>query len=382
MLRRLTLGFAGVLTAAIAIAACSSPNATQTISVGPNFTAQTLYAANVTQNAVNIYTPFPKSTAGPQYQIGGGSTGLAGPQYLAFDANSNLFVTNWLSSTSAGTLIEFKALATGDVLPFQTYSLGNVRPRGIADTLYTFSGATTATNILAVGVTNPAGTTGYVSLVQFYEAEALTTPYQTIGGPSTGLNVPSGIAFDSKNNLYVSNLQGQSVEVFTLPTPSPTPTPTASPSSSPTASPTPTPTPVGATPTPSTTSTPLALTPIATISGAASEIGQPVGLAVDSNANIYVADQASTACPKACPAILIFAAGSNGDVAPKVIAGSNTLLAAPTDVKVDTSGNIYVADTAGGSGVVYIFAVGSTGNVAPAATLKSPGAIVGLGLAP
>ena len=149
MLRRLTLGFAGVVTAAIAIAACSSSDATQSISVGPNFTSQTLYAADVTQNAVNIYTPNPKTTAGPQYQIGGGSTSLAGPQYLTFDSASNLWVTNWLSSVTSGEVLEFKAEATGNVIPYQTFSPGNVRPRGIADVLYTFSGPTTTADVLA-----------------------------------------------------------------------------------------------------------------------------------------------------------------------------------------------------------------------------------------
>ena len=86
MLRRLAFGFAGVVTAAIAIAACSSSDATQTISVGPNFAPQTLYAADVSQNAVNIY-PSPRATGGPQYQIGGGNTTMAGPQYLAFDSS-------------------------------------------------------------------------------------------------------------------------------------------------------------------------------------------------------------------------------------------------------------------------------------------------------
>ncbi len=196
MLRRLTLGFAGVITAAIAIAACSSSDATKTISVGPNFTSQTLYAANVTQNAVSIYTPDPKTTAGPLYQIGGNNTRLSGPQYLAFDSASNLWVTNWLASTSTGLLLEFKSQATGNVLPFQTLPLGNIRPRGIASTQYSFSGATAASTILAIGVVDPSQATAFSSGVKFYQTSLLTTAYQTLAGPATGLDVPSGVAFD------------------------------------------------------------------------------------------------------------------------------------------------------------------------------------------
>lgn len=390
MLRRLTLGFAGVITAAIAIAACSSPNATQTISVGPNFPSQTLYAADVTQNAVNIYatgSPIPKSTGGPLYQIGGGSTGMAGPQYLAFDSMGNLWVTNWLSSVSAGEILEFKALATGNVIPYQTFALGGVRPRGIADTLYTFSGTTTSTDVLAMAVVDPSQSAGFNSGVQFYTAALLTTAYQTIAGPATGLNVPSGVAFDTQKpnaNLYVANLQGASVEVFAIPSASPVPSPTATP----TASPTPSPTPTGATATPiptvAPTPTPLNIAPVATISGGASGIGQPTGLALDLSGNIYVADQASTVCTPSCPAILIFPPMTNGAIAlpPKSISGTNTGLTAPTDVKVDKSGNIYVADEKAGVGVVYIFAAGATGNVAPAATLNATGALIGLALTP
>jgi len=141
MLRRLTLGFAGVVT-----------------------------AADVTQNAVNIYTPNPKTTAGPQYQIGGGSTSLAGPQYLTFDSASNLWVTNWLSSVTSGEVLEFKAEATGNVIPYQTFSTGNVRPRGIADVLYTFSGTTTTADVLAVAVVDPSQSAGFNSGVQFFTA--------------------------------------------------------------------------------------------------------------------------------------------------------------------------------------------------------------------
>lgn len=383
MLRRLTLGFAGVITAAIAIAACSSSDATQSISVGPTFTTQTLYAADVSQNAVNIYTPSPKSTNGPLYQIGGGNTTLAGPQYIAFDPSSNLWVTNYLASTTEGLLLEFKAQATGNVLPFQTYSLGNIRPRGIASTAYTFANDATATNILAVGIVDPSQSANYTSGIEFYESAAISTPYQVIAGPATGLNVPSGVAFDSKANLYVTNLQAPSVEVFALPTLSPSPSPSAS--ASPTTTPSPTPTPVGSTPTPSASATPYDLAPIATISGTITELGQPTGIALDTAGNIYVSDQASGACgaTKKCPAVLIFPAGSSGGVAPAAIAGSNTLLAAPTDVKVDKNGDIYVADTAGGTGVVYEYAATTKGgNVAPIATLKSPGSIIGLALTP
>jgi hypothetical protein len=386
MLRRLPLGFAGVVIAAIAIAACSSSDATQTISVGPNFPAPTLYVANVTQNAIGIYTPVPRSTGGPAYVIAGSNTTLQspnqGPQYLAFDSTSNLWVTTWGASTTSGALVEFEALATGNVIPYQTFSLGTERPRGIVAFSYTFSGATTATPVLAIAEVNPNAAAGFSSGLAFFERATLTGAYETLAGPNTGLNVPSGVAFATPDNIYVTNLQGASVEEFALPTPTPSPSPTASP----TATPSPTAKPSGATatpsPTPSPTASPLNIAPIATISGAASGIGAPTGIALDSSGNIYVSDQASTLCSPKCPAILIFPPGSNGAVAPKAIDGSNTLLVSPTDVKVDKNNNIYVADEVSGAGVIYVYPAGSAGNVAPTYTLKSPGAVIGLGLIP
>ena len=386
MLRRLSLGFTGVIAAATMIAACSSSTVSNPISVGPNFASQTLYASNSTQNGVSIYPSGTKTGSGPQYQIGGSFTTLAGPQYLTFDSFGNLFTTNWTPATGAASILEFKATATGNVYPYQTYNFTTTQPRGIADFMTDLEGATTTSDALVVTVTNAAQTLSFVSQLQFFSSESLTTPYQTVSGPATGLNVPIGVAVDSKQNIYVANNQGKSVEEFNIPTPSPTPSPTATP----TASPTPTPTPSGATPsptpTPVPTATPMNIAPIATISGATSGLGTPTGLALDGSLNIYVADQASTVCQPAlahCAAILIFPPGANGNVAPKSIAGSNTLLFAPTDVKVDKSGNIYVADsTAAGASVIYIYANGATGNVAPTATFTSPGAAIGLGLSP
>jgi DNA-binding beta-propeller fold protein YncE len=87
--------------------------------------------------------------------------------------------------------------------------------------------------------------------------------------------------------------------------------------------------------------------------------------------------------PAACPAVLEFAPGSGAGSSPSaIIEGTNTLLVAPTDVKVDSSGNIYVADTAAGAGVIYVFSAGSNGNVAPVETIKSPGSLSGIGLVP
>lgn len=381
MFRRFAQSFAGLVTV-VFVAACASGNAGgggTVLSIGPTFAPMSVYASNTSQNAISIYAAGTTS-GGPTNQIGGSSTQLNGPQYLAFDSTSNLFVTSFSNSTVAGQIVEIKALATGNVLPFNQLALGKSHPRGIADYTVTPAATSSPTDYLAVGVVDPTQPLTFSSQLQIYLAGGLNFgAVQTLAGPNTGLNVPSGVAVDGKQNYYVTNLQGGSVTVYSIPTPSPTPSPTATPAPTPT----PTATPAGATPSPtptvSPTPTPMNIAPVATISGVASGIGQPTGIALDASGNIYVSDQKSTIC--SCPAILVFPAGSNGAIAPKVLSGSSTLLVAPTDVKVDSNGKIYVGDTtAAGAGVVYVFAAGATGNTAPSATLTSPGSVTGLAI--
>lgn len=383
MLRRLTLGFAAV-TAAVAIVACSS-NDTKPISVGPNFPSTSLYASNASQNGISIYPPGAASGSGPVNQIGGASTGLNGPQYLTFDSSSNLWTTNYANGT--GSIVEIKALATGNVLPLVNSAAIGVtitRPRGIAFGSQPLGTGTLA--FLAVGNVNPAAG-GFANQLLFFTPGFFGAPYQTIAGSLTNLNVPSGVAADTGGHVYVANLQGASVAQFAIPTPSPTPVPTATPTTTPTPAPTPTATGTASpTPTPAPTATPLNIAPSLYVTGAATGIGQPTGIALDSSANMYVSDQKTTfaGCSGSSGAVLVFAPSANGNVAPiRAICGTSTKLFAPTDVKVDSTGQIYVADsTAAGSGVIYVFAAGANGNVAPTSTFTSPGAVIGIGLTP
>jgi hypothetical protein len=238
---------------------------------------------------------------------------------------------------------------------------------------------------MVISTVDPSYT--YPSSVQLYDY-GTTTAYQSIAGPNTKLNVPGGIAIDSSDNIYVANVQGKTVEKFMLPTPSPTPKPTPTPSGSPTPTPKPTPTPT-ASPTPSASPTPYDLTPEFTIGGGATGIVTPTSVAVDGQGRIYVSDQGSPGAPCSGAkgaAILIFPSNVKGAYAgppTRTIRGCATKLVAPTDVKIDTNGKIYVADsTASGGGVIYVFAANANGDVKPQISYTSPGAVTGLGLVP
>ncbi|GAC1421835.1 MAG: hypothetical protein NVSMB64_30500 [Candidatus Velthaea sp.] len=103
--------------------------------------------------------------------------------------------------------------------------------------------------------------------------------------------------------------------------------------------------------------------PTRKISGAATQLVSPAGIAHDSACNLYVVDQATNAIYK-------YAAGATGNVAPMaVIKGSATTINGAIDIAVDASGYVYVAN--GNAYDVLVFAPGANGNVAPARTLDT-----------
>lgn len=396
MLRRLTLGLFTVACAA-AVVACSSGNTTVPSSggqpgVGPNFTSNTIYVTNTTQNAVSIYTPSPGPSATPQFLIGGSNTTLNGPQYLAFDSSKRLYVTNFAAATKAASILIFQTYATGAVLPFGTLTLGTgVQPHGMA-MLPNSAGS-------VVAFTAPGGF--FPNFVNIYGAfSGGTLPLEnTIAGSNTKLNNPVGVGVDSKSNIYTANSGNGTITVYPAPTPSPTPS--GSPSPTPTPTPTPTATPTGsaspsASPSPTPTPSSLNISPNATITcvpagGVPSScMTRPTGLTVDGSGNVYVTDPDSGVTP----AVYVFGAAQVACGAPpctlgltpsRFIAGSNTKLVNPTDVAVDSAGTIYVVDAGTGpnTSMLLIFAPTANGNVAPSTAIAlPPGSATGLALSP
>ncbi len=125
--------------------------------------------------------------------------------------------------------------------------------------------------------------------------------------------------------------------------------------------------------------------PMARISGPKTRLSYSQALALDSQGYIYVSNQSQDEKPDT---ITVYSPGSNGNVAPaRVISGPASLLSAPEGVAVDSSGRLFVSSSAAGapqspSAAVLIFAPGSSGNVAPFASIDcdcakihTPGAI-------
>lgn len=331
MLRRFLLTIVGALSIG-GLAACGSTN-NQTISIGPNFAPGSLYVTNSNINSISIFAPNAANGASPVNGIGGSTTGLTNPQYIAFDASKHAYVTNYNTGTSTGSITAYASQATGSVLPLAVIS-------GATTTLGQARGITVDApgNIYVANVAFPPSLASSI-LVFSAGTSGDVAPARSINGALTLLAFPAGIAIDRSGNVYVANSASATIEEF------------------------------------SSTATGN-VAPTKTIAGSLTGLAVPTGLTLDVSGNIYVTDVGP-----ANASIVEFAASSTGNAAPmKVIAGSSTTLNNPSDIKLDAAGNIYVTNT--GTGKVLVFSNSASGNVAPTAVLNGAGNVVGLALSP
>jgi DNA-binding beta-propeller fold protein YncE len=230
----------------------------------------------------------------------------------------NIYVTQ--ADSAGGSVLIFPVTATGNVAPSAIISGVNTRLDDPHRTAFDASG-----NIYV--------TSAYNSSVFIFPSSANgnVVPSTTISGVPTGLDYPNGIALDANGNIYVTNFGNftpPSVTVYA-----------AGASGNATAT--------------------------AIISGAATGLGNPHGVAVDANGNIYVANRGNSS-------VTVYAAGTNGNMAPSAtISGAATGLSNPHGLALDANGNIYVANSSGGegSGSVTVYAAGAKNNATPTATI-------------
>jgi hypothetical protein len=261
----------------------------------------------------------------PLATIAGAHTQLSFPLAIALDSNSNIYVVNDFTAGVIATgqyanpsITVYSAGSTGDVAPIATIA-GSHASSGyeIADAIAVDSRG----NVYVAGFDGdignnisvfPPGSNGNVS------------PRATIVGLDTGLDAPGGLALDSRDNLYVSNLFGGanyagSVTVY----------------------------PAGAM---------GDAAPTAAITSSFDGLSQGVsGLAMDSAGNLYVSEYADL--------INIYAPGSFGTVPPIAsITGADTGLDYPYAIGLDATGNVAVLNR---NNVITVYPPNSSGNVAP-----------------
>ncbi len=113
------------------------------------------------------------------------------------------------------------------------------------------------------------------------------------------------------------------------------------------------------------TSSQTRLANFAVISGANTGLSGPLGIAIDANDNIYVANLLGGT-------VTVYAANSNGNATPISTISSPTLQA-PEGVALDSQGKIYVTNNPQLGPYrpsVVVFAPGSNGNVTPIETIS------------
>jgi len=324
------LAFAAALAAA-QLACSSSPS---TVLVRPVALAVAgsgvLYVADAAENVIWVVAPGGSVTAlaGTPGQTGsldgtGPTAEFNAPSGVALDATGNLFVTDYGNHTirkvsPQGLVSTFAGIAgqpgfadgTGSAALFN-------RPWGIAvapagspaeGTLFVAdAGNSTIRAISPAGVvTTFAGTAGQ--------------PGSADGtGGAASFDWPAGVAFDGSGNLYVADYVNDTVRVIS----------------------------------------PAAV--VSTLAGTAGQAGSvdgtgaevvfhnPAGVGVDGSGNVFVADSVNDTIRKVTPAPAVSTlAGAPGQVGSSDGMGSAALFNHPYGLAMDSSGNVYVADSLNG----------------------------------
>jgi NHL repeat len=303
-----------------------------------------IYVTNRGSSTVTIFAANANGNVPPVAVIGGSNTQLSNPVGIALDATDKIYVVN-ASGTSRDSVTIYPPLAAGT-------GIINEAPVGVisgSKTMLDYPDGIAVDSLGIIYVANQSG--GPVVPHQRLDVGKITvyaaggsgniSPIATISGAATGLSFPLGIALDSAGNIYVTNSNtantsdkiqsGSSITVY-------------SPGSKGNAS------------------------PIATIAGSNTGLSDVGGIAIDSSGNLYTEGCANNVCFS----INIFPPGSNGNVSPATTISDG--LTFPVGVALDSSRNVYVLNTYGGSvpgGGINIFPAGSSGNASPTATIYS-----------
>lgn len=293
--------------------------------------APTLLAvANATNNSITVFPIAANGNVAPLRTIAGPHTGLANPTDIAADTAGNLYVVN--NGASSFSVTVYGAGVTGDVAPIRTIS-------GAATGLqFPIYARVDANGILYV---SNAGRGGPFSTITEYAAGANgnVAPIRALAfqDPTTGLHCffPGPLALDAAGDLFVASNPGSAPGEVAMYAP-------------------------GATD---------CTKPLHVLRGAP-RLMSPSGLAFGAAGGLVVSDVGSP-----LGEVVEFSPGAKDSSTPlTTISGIATHLLRPAGVAVDSAGSIYVANTAGNS--VTVFASTAVGNAVPIRTIA--GALTGL----
>jgi hypothetical protein len=294
-----------------------------------------IYVANGNGGAdftgsINIYPAGSYAVGAPLVSIAGDDTGLVFPLSIALDANDNIAVLN-----SFNTITLYHPGSAGDALPGATLNIGrnvNTTPNGFTmgpdGTIY-------VANQGVVKCKGPNCHESTLGIIDIYSAGSRgnADPAATISGPDTNLAFPMSVAVSSNENIYVSN-EGPpfcirdcgctsngngSITVY-------------APRSNGNAK------------------------PIATIKGPHTGLGFPGPIAIDSSGNIFVSADG------------IISPGGSGFIIQCV----DQRFVRPRGTITRTRTNPAKDDAKSGGDPILVFKAGSNGDVSPSAIIEGP----------
>jgi 6-phosphogluconolactonase (cycloisomerase 2 family) len=166
-----------------------------------------VYVPNEGADSVTVYAAGANGDAPPIRTIGGSKTQLHSPLGVALDAGGNIYVSNYGTYSSNGSVTVYAAGTNGNVAPIQTITGSNtglVQPSNIA--------LDANRNVY---VTNSGYLSGPYSVTVYAAgANGNIAPIRTIEGSNTRLNEPNGVALGPSGNIYVTNYGADSVTVY------------------------------------------------------------------------------------------------------------------------------------------------------------------------
>ena len=268
------------------------------------------------------------------------SSDLSSPGDVAVDTSGNVYIADTNNSevekvTPGGTLSVIAGTGTsGAPTPGPATSSKLFKPLGIA--------VDSSGNVYIADTDNneveEVTSGGTLSIIAGTGASGAPTP-----GPATSSKLfdPSGVAVDSSGNVYIADRGNQRTEQVTSGGTLSVIAGTGA---------------VGA---------PTAGT------ATSSKLFDPSGVAVDSSGNVYVADETAGVVGKVSSGTMSIVAGLVDFGPPTAGAATSSELAAPGGVAVDSSGNFYIADT-DNNVVVKVTAGGTLSVIAGTGTSGAP----------
>lgn len=334
----------GILAAA-ALTGCGGPATLSTPIAGQQSQSRTInanrqslcpciYVANEGGGNILVFPASAKGKAAPIQNIGGAKTGLeAGALYdVAVDSSGNIYATSTAGGASGnGAVLVFAAGSTGNVTPMATISGSNTGlsdPDGIA--LDQLNGDIYVANATCVG----SCTIGRSITIYAPGSNGNTSPIGIIAGSYTSLDDPGGLALDAVGNIYVPNGLGcgsaNQIGCVTI-------YPTGSTGN---------------------------VAPSQMLSGE-TNMNEPAQVALNANANmLYVANSGFS--PNK---VVEYTEDKYGVFSPSAsISGKKTKLNIPAGIALDSTDNIYVANTHGST--ITVYAAGANGDPKPIRTIK------------